>query len=170
MAKGPVATPTGTVTPSERTHAREAHSTGKSGHELPSAGRVFELPAGVNRLGFTGQPRRAHPAGGIDFDLYVASDSVTKAHVGNWAHLWHPSTEQAQFRAANEAERFEERQHILRIRGDGAFTTLIVPWRKGHRPDGMTVTREGRALIVETPRGTFRIEKDSFEYKPVKRP
>ncbi|MBC8872199.1 MAG: hypothetical protein H8E44_22430 [Planctomycetes bacterium] len=170
MATGPVVTPTGTVTPPERTHARETHSPGKSGHELPSAGRVLELPVGVNRLGFTGQAWRSHPTGGIDFDLYVATDSVTKAHVGNWAHLWHPSTEQAQFRAANETERFEERQHILRIRGDGAFTTLIVPWRKGHRPDGMNVTREGRALIVETPRGTFRIEKDSFEYKAVQRP
>lgn len=37
-------------------------------------------------------------------DQLLASDSDIKAHVGNWAHLWHPSTEQAQFRAANNAE------------------------------------------------------------------
>ncbi len=167
MATGPVVTPAGAVTPPERTHARETHSPSKAGHELPSAGQVIALPAGVSRLGFTGQAWRAHPAGGIDFDLYVASDSAAQAHVGNWAHLWHPSTEQAQFLAANNAERFEERQHILRIRGDGAFTTLIVPWRKGHRPDGMNVTQDGDTLIVETSRGTYRLEKESVGYRPV---
>lgn len=158
MATGPVATPAGNVTPPERTHARETHSPGKASHELPSASQVVNLPAGVSRLGFTGQEWPVHPAGGIDFDLYVASDSATRTHVGNWAHLWHPSTEQGQFRAANELERFEERQHILRIRGDGTFATLIVPWRKGHRPDGVKVTQDGHTLVVETPRGTFPID------------
>jgi hypothetical protein len=155
-----VTTPAGAVTPPERTHARESHAAGKPGHELPSAGPVLELPAGVNRLGFTGQAWKAHPAGGIDFDLYVASDTATQAQIGNWAHLWHPSTEEAQFRAANESQRFEERQHILRVRGSGTFTTLIVPWRKGHRPDGLTVCQEGGTLVVKTPQGIIRVGKD----------
>jgi hypothetical protein len=163
MAAGPVSTPAGAARPPERTHARETHNPGKPGHELPSAGKIFELPAGVNRLGFTGQAWKAHATGGIDFDLYLASDTAAQAHIGNWAHLWHPSTEQAQFRAANESERFEERQHILRIRGRGAFTTLIVSWRKGHRPDGLNVSREDDTLVVKAPQRTIRVGGDSCE-------
>lgn len=159
MAAGPVTTLAGAVTPPERTHARESHTAGNPGHELPSAGPVLELPGGVNRLGFTGQAWKAHPAGGIDFDLYLASDAATQAHVGNWAHLWHPSPEEGQFRAANQSDRFEERQHILRVRGSGPFTTLIVPWRKGHRPDGLTVSQEGGTLVVQTPQGVIRLGK-----------
>ena len=157
MAEGPVGTPVGAMTPPERTHARESHSPGKPGHDLPSAGRVFPLPAGLHRLRFTGQTWKAHPSGGIDFDLYVASNEDMQAHIGNWAHVWHPSPEEGEFRAANGSPRFEERQHILRIRGRGAFTTLIVPWRKGRRPAGLKVSREGEALLVATPKGPVRI-------------
>jgi len=164
-ATGQVDTPAGAVTPPERTHTRESHSPGKPGHELPSAGKALDLREGVSRLGFTGQTWKAHPTGGIDFDLYVASDAAMQAQVGNWAHLWHPSPEEGEFRAANQCQRFEERQHILRIRGNGAFTTLILPWRKGQRPEGLAVSREGGVMLVKTPRGIIRIGKDAWEVK-----
>jgi len=165
MAAGPVATSAGSVMPPERTHARTTHRRSNPGHELPSAGPVLELPPGVNRLGFTGQDWKAHASGGIDFDLYVVGDLGMQAHVGNWAHLWHPSTEEAQFRKANGSERFEERQHILRVRGRAAFTTVIVAWRKGDRPKGLSVSREGDLLVVRTPQGIAHLARNS--YRPV---
>ena len=69
-----------------------------------------------------------------------------------------------------KVERFEERQHILRVRGDGALATLIVPWRKGSRPDGLTLSRDGDVLVVATSRGTTRIRKDTYEYKAARQP
>jgi hypothetical protein len=83
MAAGPVATPAGPMTPPERTHARESFTPGKAEDELPSAGEVFELPPGVHRLGFSGQAWKAHPAGGIDFDVYLSSDTAAQVHIGN---------------------------------------------------------------------------------------
>ena len=162
MAAGPVATPAGPMTPPERTHARESFTPGKVEDELPSAGKVFELPPGVNRLGFIGQIWKAHPAGGIDCDLYLVSDTATQAHIGNWAHLWHPSPEEGQFRGANDAQRFEERQHILRLRGTTAFTTILVPWNKGHQPAGLSVSSDGDALIVRTSHQMLRVNKSTL--------
>lgn len=159
MATGPVAAPGGELVPPPRTHARQPHVEGEPGHELPSAGSVVARPPGVTRLGFVGQTWQAHPTGGIDFDVYLAADGDTRMHIGNWAHLWHPSTEESQFRAANQAERFEESQHILRVRGTGAFRTLIVPWCKGRKPADLTVRREANAWIVTTAQQSARLDR-----------
>src|SRR5262249_4977051 len=43
---------------------------------------------------------------------------------------------------------FEERQHILRIRGMGAFMTLILPYRKGQKRESLSVKREGQAVQI----------------------
>jgi hypothetical protein len=162
MAAGPVATPAGPMTPPERTHARESFTPGKVEDELPSAGKVFELPPGVHRLGFSGQTWKAHPAGGIDFDVYLSSDTAAQVHIGNWAHLWHPSPEEGQFCSANDAQRFEERQHILRVRGTAAFTTLLVPWNKDRQPAGLHVSADGNSLVVRTANQMIRLDKSTL--------
>ncbi len=138
-ATGQVGTPAGAVTPLERTHARESHSPGKPDHELPSAGKALELREGANRLAFTGQTWKAHSTGGIDFDLYIAGDAPMQAHIGNWAHLWHPGTEEGEFRAANQCQRFEERQ----LRPTREPSVRRGPGRRRHRATGDTVSQCG---------------------------
>jgi hypothetical protein len=86
MAEGEVDTPAGAMSPPLRSFQRN--------NELPSAGKVFPLQPGVQRLGFIGQWL-------IDWDLYTVSSSSQEAQVGNWAHGWHPSREQAEFAQAN---------------------------------------------------------------------
>jgi len=144
MAQGDVATPAGAVTPPPRSYFHD-----KEQKELASAGKVFDLTPGAHRLSFEGQWL-------IDWDLYLVAGEAQKAHVGNWAHHWHPSPEQAQFQKANERP-FEERQHILRVRGTGPFTTVILPFRKGQKLEakvaqqagGLTVEEAGEAIVVD---------------------
>ena len=122
MAEGAVQTPAGPVAPEPRIWGyEERHGDRK---ELPSAGRVFALKPGVQRLGFTGQSWPAHPSKGIDFDVHVIADAAQEAFVGNWAHAWSGGWA-GRFRDAN-GRPFEERQHILRIRGEG-FRIVLVP-------------------------------------------
>jgi hypothetical protein len=149
MAKGPVATPAGEVSPPLRSY--------KDDKALPSAGAVFDLPPGLNRLGFTGQWL-------IDWDLYTVADEAQRAHVGNWAHDWHPETEKGEFRAANKAD-FEERQHILRIRGEKQFQVLILPYRKGEKRDDVRVRREGETVTVSGEGQTTVVGDDYYAYR-----
>jgi hypothetical protein len=141
MAKGEVETPAGNMLPPLRTYNHQWHRN-QSKKELPSAGKVFPLTPGLNRLGFTGQWL-------IDWDLYVHATSAQQAHIGNWGHSWHPATEQEQFQKANGRE-FEERQHILRIKGNGPFRVLILPHRKGEKRDQLQVRQEGSMTIIAT--------------------
>lgn len=145
MAEGPVETPAGIMTPEERTWGYESHHGDKK--EFPSVGKVFTLQPGVNRLRFTGQRWKAHPSMGVDFDVYVIASEEQQAHIGNWAHAWHPSPEMmGDFPQAN-GRPFEERQHILRIRGN-EFRVLIVPSPKGQARKDLVVRTDGADLRV----------------------
>jgi hypothetical protein len=145
MATGDVDTPAGTSSPPLRSFQRN--------NELPSTGNLFKLHPGIQRLGFTGQWL-------IDWDLYAISSAEQEAQVGNWAHGWHPSREQAEFAQAN-GRQFEERQHILRIKGTGPFQTLILPYRKGQRRSDLQVKQDGTKVIIET-KGENIILADNF--------
>jgi hypothetical protein len=118
MAQGAVSTPAGDLTPTPR-----LWDDAKGIKELPSAGQIFDLKPGLNRLGFDGQ-------WGVDFDVYTYSNQAQQAQIGDWGHTWHPGQEQVEFQKA-QGRHFEERQHILRIKGTGAFVTIIAPRRKG---------------------------------------
>lgn len=145
MADGPVETPAGRMTPGPRRHPVRAHERGESG-ELPSASRPFDLPAGVNRLGFTGRYD-------VDWDVYTVGQRA-RALIGNWAVTpW-----------GNAITEKEERQHILRIRGSGPFTTVILPWRRGARPEGLGVSRDGEAIVIRREGLTLRVDANSYTY------
>lgn len=103
----------------------------KNNNELPSAGQVFKLDPGLNRFGFTGQLL-------IDWELYTFSDENQQFQIGNWADNWH-----------QEVPNFEERQHILRIKGNGPFTTIILPYRKGEKPE-REITQEGDNIRIKS--------------------
>jgi hypothetical protein len=140
MAEGAVETPAGRLIPTPRLW-------GTGIEERASAGRVVELKPGVNRLGFTGQAWPAHPTKGIEWEIYVVADEPQQVLVGNWAHAWHPGPETRQFLDAN-GRSFEERQHILRLRGTNGFRVLLVPYLKGRRPADLDVKLAGDRIAV----------------------
>ncbi|MFN3651061.1 MAG: hypothetical protein ACK47B_15915 [Armatimonadota bacterium] len=155
-AQGEVETPTGRVSPPMRTHdAQGGREPNKK--ELPSAGPVFPLQPGLNRLGFTGQWK-------IDWDLYTFADEPQQAHVGNWAHFYHPHTEQVEFRKANDRP-FEERQHILRVRGQNGFNTLILPYPKGRRPSDLKVVHSEAGVTVTQNGAETRLDASGFTFR-----
>jgi hypothetical protein len=129
MAKGAVAAPWGLALPELRTHPMAQKA--KSPSELPSAAEPRRLPAGVSKFSFTGQF-------GVDFDIFVLGQTPQEAMLGNWAVSW---TQLSQ-------TKWEERQHILRIRGKGPFKLLLIPYRAGHRTLNLAVTNSGSKFIV----------------------
>jgi hypothetical protein len=145
MADGAVDTPAGAITPEPRRHLPKEHDAGGA---LPSASAPFELPAGVNRLGFSGRYD-------LDWDVYTVSDRAQQALIGNWADT--PNS--------NAMIDKEERQHILRVRSDGPFTTVILPWRRGEKPAGLRVTQEGETVVISGSAFTARIGPDGYSYR-----
>ncbi len=156
MAEGDVETPTGKKTPPQRTFPAGDKMT-DAAKQMPSAGPVFPLSPGVNRLGFTGQKWKGHASEGIDWDLYVVAAEPQQAQIGNWANSSAPCS--GEFQAA-QGRPFEERQHILRVRGTGSFTTVIVPWKKGKKPAGIEVSADGDTIEVKMLKGLIRFKPD----------
>jgi hypothetical protein len=148
MAQGDVTVDGDRITPRLRSHQRG---------ELPSAGKVFTLETGVRRLGFTGQ-------WGVDWDLYVLAETPLQGQIGNWAHQWHPTPEQDEFRRAT-GRPFEERQDIFRLKGDGAFQMLLVPYRRGKKPDDLKVTADGDRLLLLGPKATTSLLGKGYAYR-----
>jgi hypothetical protein len=144
MAEGDVETPAGKIRPPERTHPPENHN-GGARQELASSSPPFSLPAGTNRMTFQGRY-------GVGFHVYTISDGNQQAIIGNWAVTpWglHVTDKQ-------------ERQHILRIRGTGPFTTLILPYREGQSPKDLQVSRDGDTLVISGAGPTVRIRPDGY--------
>ncbi len=144
MATGEVDTPAGRMNPTLRLHPAREYK-GGAADQLPSTGRPFDLRSGVNRLGFRGK----HD---VDWDVYTVSEEPQQAVIGNWAVTpW-----------GMHVTDKEERQHILRVRGTRTFTTVILSWRRGEKPDELSVRNEGDAVVVKTAEGTVRIEPNGY--------
>ena len=129
-AEGDVETPSGKVTPVPRLRGYgnrgESRDNPSSGEVFPALGDNQSAAFHRSKLAQTRHQRRR-------FDLYVLSEHPQQALIGNWAHAWHPDTEAQQFNNAN-GRPFEERQHLLRLRGDGGFRVALVAWPKGASP------------------------------------
>jgi hypothetical protein len=146
MATGAVDTPAGKVNPPLRQHPPK-DSKAALPDWLPSVSPSFNLPAGVNRLGFSGKFD-------VDWDVYTINDHPQKALIGNWAVTpW-----------GGHITDKDERQHILRVRGSGPFITVILPWRRGHKPAGLSVSQEGNTIVVRTATDTARIDPAGYSY------
>lgn len=145
MAQGGVATPHGTLTPPQAV-----------GGQDPTLGPGMNLGAGVSRFGFTGQ-------WGVDFDVYSVSSAGQEAHIGNWAHNSAPGAEASQYQAAT-GRSFEERQDILRIKGNGPFQTLLLPYRHGQRPSNLQVRQSGSNLVITANGGTTTVGDTWYAY------
>lgn len=146
VAEGMIECPLGRMKPPLRTHPVKGNG-GETTAELPSALPPIPLNSGVSRFGFRGKYD-------VDWDVYSISDEDQQTLVGSWAVTpwgWAITDK-------------TERQHILRIRGAGAFTTVILPWRRGAKPGELTVTREGDAVVIKSSNSTARIDPDGFEW------
>jgi hypothetical protein len=148
MAESEVNTPAGAMSPPLRSS--------KHNNERPSAGKVFPVQPGLSRLRFAGQWL-------INWDLYTVSFQSQEAQLGNWAHSWHPSREQSEFSKAT-GRAFEERQHILRIKGNGPFKILILPYRKGERRDDLQVKQDGSSVIIAAKDETTVVGETFYTY------
>jgi len=129
-AQGAVVTPKGEVTPPVRKHPQKQYP----GHvvppgELPSATPPITLSPGVNRFGFTGNFE-------IDFDAYSVSDASQQVLLGNWSVR------------SGYPPHAEQQQHFFRVRGNGPFMTVLLPYRKGERPESVRVQQKGNDVIV----------------------
>jgi hypothetical protein len=100
----------------------------------------------------------------VDWDVYVIAAEEQQCQIGNWAHTWHPGTETGAFQKAN-GRPFEERQHILRICGKGAFKVLILPHRKDDAQAEQKVEKDGDAFKIVAGAETLVIGQDSYTYR-----
>ena len=41
---------------------------------------------------------------------------------------------------------------------------MILPWRRGARPEGLTVSREGETIIVKSSGVTIRVDPNGYTY------
>jgi hypothetical protein len=111
MSEGPVQTPQG----------------------LKSLGDTFAIPAGVTKLHFIGQTFVRHPNRGIDWDLYVVTDTPQQACLASFAHK----------------NGTPETQTILRLLGNGPFQVLIFPYPKGTpAPTPVIAPQDGTVLVT----------------------
>jgi hypothetical protein len=145
LATGDVVTPAGTVNPPLRIHPQTADNS-QSKDPLPSTTSPLPLVPGVHRFGFTGKYD-------VDCDVYVLSDGPQEALIGNWCVTpW-----------GLQITDKEESQHILRVRGSGTFTTLLVPRKRGVKRKPIAVTRENNRLIVKSNELTTTITPKDYE-------
>ncbi len=150
MAEGPVTTPGGAVTPVERLYDRQD----KTKQELPSTGTPAPLPQGLSQLQFTGQWL-------IDWDLYTDCAAPSEMALGNWANNWNQSLETSQFQKA-VGRPYEERQDILRVRTSSPMRMILLPFRKGERPDPCSVEYEGETTVIRLGDLTLTLGVDSY--------
>ncbi|MHB9130243.1 MAG: chitobiase/beta-hexosaminidase C-terminal domain-containing protein [Armatimonadota bacterium] len=146
MATGSVNTPGGSITPATRFW----DNNNSANQQLPSTGTVFTVPSGVQRFAFTGQQfGTAGVTPAIDWDLYTVSSTDQQALIGNWGNNY--TTDGSDYSAANGGAAYTEKQHILRIKSNGAFKVLILPYRKGQ---SRTQTVTENAGVVTITAGT----------------
>ena len=137
----------GRATADERLFVRFAaeHDSQNLTHQLPSGSSALKMEPGVTGFEFTGTY-------GVDWAIYSLSTAPQEAVIGNWSvRPW-----------GNFITDRLESQHILRVRGTGAFTTVVLPWRRGEKPPGLTVRRDGEAVIVTSASATARIEETGY--------
>jgi hypothetical protein len=151
-ASGPVQTPNGPVTPPSALWNWNGGPT-----QTPSASPVITLAPGMRRFDFTGTAWPAHPAGGINWEVYLPSGVSNDATLTTWAHTFTPSVEFDEFLATNGSS-FVERQTMLRVKGQEGFLTIIVPYFKGQRPTGLNVSQAGDTIFVNA--ADFDFETD----------
>ncbi len=154
MAADSVQTPSGPVLPPSSFWSSQGGP-----QQLPRASDPIPLDTGFNRFDFQGQDWIAHPTGGIDWEVYLETAAPDAAVLCDVGHDFIPTPEKEEFLAANGVSSFSEKQVVLRAKGGGHFTTLILPYAKGQRPADLSVFQSNDTIHVELP-GTFEFSTD----------
>jgi hypothetical protein len=100
-----------------------------------AASPLFALGPGISRSSFTGQH-------GVDLDGFVIAQRAREALLGNWADTW----------TQPRVPKWEERQHILRVRGTGPFHRTLAPYCAGHRPVDMELDVADGGFVLTADR------------------
>jgi len=125
-----------------------------------SEGQAETASAGdFTRLSFRGQIWKAHATQGIDWDIYIVEPSCPQISFEEWEHNFHPTPEKEEFQRANGFS-FRERQQKLRLKSDGPFRVIVVPYFKGHRPDDLTVKLVAGDVVVSAGSEAVRFSPD----------
>jgi hypothetical protein len=157
MAEGPVGTSAGAITPREAFW--DIHDARR--RQTPSGGMAYPLPAGLNQFSFTGQQfGRPGETPAIDWDLYSLAHDPREFCLGSWGHN-NAGPAGGFFQQAN-GRPYEQRQHILHLKGTGGFTTLIAPRRKGTEAPG--VSRDGAGFRVGIKGATLLLSAEGYSY------
>lgn len=137
---------------------------------LPNAASIngkteWNLLNGWNQFGFTGQEWRnydpAKNVNGIDWWLFTYNtDNNMKASFTEWTNFYIPTTEQQEFERTHPYKfskacldkapniRYRETQQIARFNGNGRFSNIIMPFRKGEAPVNCSVKQTGSNQFV----------------------
>ncbi|MEY3050574.1 MAG: hypothetical protein RLY31_359 [Bacteroidota bacterium] len=154
MATDSVQTPTGPVLPPSSFWSSQGGP-----QQLPRASSPVPLDTGFNRFDFQGQNWVAHPTGGIDWELYLETADPDAAVLCDVGHDFIPTPEKEEFLATNGVASFSEKQVVMRAKGGGHFTTLILPYAKGQRPADLSVYQSQDTIHVDLP-GVFHFSTD----------
>ena len=158
MAQGAVDTPAGPYSPIERFD----DSGTSQPNALPSNGPDYPLGSGLQHFLFTGQTWPAHATGGIDWDLYLVRDGDQRFYIGSWGHNAQSSREASEYQRVNGTP-FRETQRILRVQGNGSFSTIILPYRKGEAPL-RTVTQDTCGVRISQGNETLCFAERSYQF------
>lgn len=133
--------------------------------ELPNAASVngrteWPLQNDWNRFAFTGQEWRnydpQHNVNGTDWWLYTYNqgNEVTAAFT-EWTNFYIPGPEMQEYEKTHPYKfpkncvekapniHYREKQQIIRFKGRGRFSNIIMPFRKGEAPANVSVKQTG---------------------------
>jgi hypothetical protein len=162
MSDGPVQTPAGPVIPEQKIHNNADRQ------QLPGATPVKALPPGINKFSFTGQVwnKKFHPAGGINWDLYVINSTPFNFNMGQWTSTWQNNEESKDFMHAN-GRPYTEGQQILRIQGGAGFLNVIIPYNKGDKNlEALKEISKG-LYLVQNEKDTLVFSQNGYRGKNV---
>jgi hypothetical protein len=108
--------------------------------ELPTAVGEKQLKSGWNSFMFTGQKWKLHPSGGINWDLYTYTPTISSYSSSQWSSTWQNILEQEEFLATN-GRPYEETQQIIRWKSNQPFFAVIVPYNKKKISDLLKQTK-----------------------------
>lgn len=159
MSDEAVNTPVGPITP-----LKKLHNNG-SKKQLPEATALKHLRSGLNRFVFTGQSWPAHPANGINWELYTYSQGQMDFTMADWGTTWQNTPEVNEFRKTNKRN-YSEEQQFIRLRSDKPFFNVLLPYAKDQNPYGDNIKTPSAGIIsIEQNGQDVMISPDFFYLK-----
>lgn len=162
MSQGPVISTSGTIQPVDKFWDGLFNKS----HDLPEATPERELPKGMNIFVFTGQDwsTQLHPTGGINWYLYALSPSTESLTMSQWTNNWQNAAEVEEYRAVYKKQ-YTETQQIFRLKSNGPFFNVILPYFKGMDIYKDKVKQIGTNLIqLKTGKSELIISPNAYSY------